>query len=507
MRRARAGETLETLDGTQRELVPDDLVIADARAPDRIAGVMGGANTEVSEHDDVGAARGGELRAADRAAQRRASPHAHREPDAVGERRRPGARGRRGDVRVAAARRARGRALDRRGRGARRLPARRRRSPSVPRTADGRARARVRRGGAARPAGAARLRRRRTTGRCRRRRWRARDVRRDIDLVEEVARFRLEDVPATLPVRQAMFGRLTHDAAPAPAGRGRARRRRAVRGVHVLAAAGRSRPAARSCCRCRSRSQQRVLRTTLRLGLLDAARHNVAMGNGDVELFEVAHVYLPAAPACPTSAGVSAASSRASFFGREGHRRARSSRRCTSSRASRPRGRSPRLPVGASVQSGWVAQYAPLDLDGEWSAFELDLGRAVRARARADPLPRRDHVPAAAARSRLRRRRGRAGRRAARRRTRRGGRRAARGAVPERLPRRPDPGRQEVGRARVRVPVARAHAVRRGRRAAARRDRAQRWPKRSAPSCAPRRRAVRARRSARRRRESPTRCS
>ena len=29
--------------------------------------------------------------------------------------------------------------------------------------------------------------------------WRARDVRREIDVVEEVARFRLEDVPATLP--------------------------------------------------------------------------------------------------------------------------------------------------------------------------------------------------------------------------------------------------------------------------------------------------------------------
>ena len=25
------------------------------------------------------------------------------------------------------------------------------------------------------------------------------------------------------------------------------------------------------------------------------------------------------------------------------------------------------------MQSGWVAQYAPFDLDGDWSAFELDL--------------------------------------------------------------------------------------------------------------------------------------
>jgi phenylalanyl-tRNA synthetase beta chain len=30
-------------------------------------------------------------------------------------------------------------------------------------------------------------------------------------------------------------------------------------------------------------------------------------------------------------------------------------------------------PLGARVQSGWVAQHGPLDLEGEWSAFELDL--------------------------------------------------------------------------------------------------------------------------------------
>ena len=40
-------------------------------------------------------------------------------------------------------------------------------------------------------------------------------------------------------------------------------------------------------------SQQRLLRTTLSVGLIGAARHNVDMGNDDVELFEVAHVYLP----------------------------------------------------------------------------------------------------------------------------------------------------------------------------------------------------------------------
>src|SRR5262249_48822557 len=39
--------------------------------------------------------------------------------------------------------------------------------------------------------------------------WRARDVTREIDVVEEVARARLEDVPFTLPERGEMCGELT----------------------------------------------------------------------------------------------------------------------------------------------------------------------------------------------------------------------------------------------------------------------------------------------------------
>ena len=48
VRTARAGETRNTLDGQQRALSPDMLVIADAERPIAIAGVMGGANSEVS---------------------------------------------------------------------------------------------------------------------------------------------------------------------------------------------------------------------------------------------------------------------------------------------------------------------------------------------------------------------------------------------------------------------------------------------------------------------------
>jgi phenylalanyl-tRNA synthetase beta chain len=49
VRRAKAGERLETLDHIERELDPETLVIADPDGPLAIAGVMGGASSEVSD--------------------------------------------------------------------------------------------------------------------------------------------------------------------------------------------------------------------------------------------------------------------------------------------------------------------------------------------------------------------------------------------------------------------------------------------------------------------------
>ena len=49
VRRALAGEQLETLDHVVRELTPEDLLIADETGPLALAGVMGGASSEVSE--------------------------------------------------------------------------------------------------------------------------------------------------------------------------------------------------------------------------------------------------------------------------------------------------------------------------------------------------------------------------------------------------------------------------------------------------------------------------
>src|SRR5439155_12099898 len=116
-------------------------------------------------------------------------------------------------------------------------------------------------------------------------------------------------------------------------------------------------------------SQQRLLRTTLRLGLLGAARHNVAMGNAAVKLFEIAHVYLPAGSAVPEERWRVGGILEGDLFRAKGVVEALLAALHVEPRLERARPFADAA-VGASVQSGWVAQYGPLDLDGEWTAFE-----------------------------------------------------------------------------------------------------------------------------------------
>jgi phenylalanyl-tRNA synthetase beta chain len=368
VRRARLGEKLETLDGTTRELDAEDLVIADAETPIAIGGIMGGANTEISDgttnvlleaanFDPLTVLRTGERQRMRTEGQTRwekgvdpelAGPAATYATQLLVEL--AGARWTgEGEVRGE-------------------IPA-----PPVIAFRPGYTNDVL---GLEVPEDEQRDR----LGRLgfgvdpdwtvHTPTWRRRDVRRDIDVVEEVARFRLEHVPATLPVRQEMFGRLTHEQ----------RLRRQVEDVLVGAGlyeaytyslqATDPDPNAIELPVPLS-TQQRLLRTTLAIGLLGAAQHNIDMGNTDIALFEVAHVYLPPGPV-PEERSRVGAIVEGDFFKTKGIVEAVFAALHIEPTFERAKLRR-EFVVGATVQSGWVGTYGPLELDGLWSAFELDL--------------------------------------------------------------------------------------------------------------------------------------
>jgi phenylalanyl-tRNA synthetase beta chain len=145
--------------------------------------------------------------------------------------------------------------------------------------------------------------------------WRARDVTREVDVVEEVARFRLDDVPFTLPRRRAMFGRLT------PLQRLRRRVEDALVGAGFseaytwsLVRGGEGRVELAEPLS----AEQAALRTELVPSLVEAVRHNQDVGNEHVALFEIARVYLPSGAQLPAErwhvAGVAQDESRERAF-------------------------------------------------------------------------------------------------------------------------------------------------------------------------------------------------
>ena len=130
--------------------------------------------------------------------------------------------------------------------------------------------------------------------------WRARDVTREIDVVEEVARFRMEDVPFTYPLRREMFGSLTRNQ--------RFQRRVEDISVRVRLLGGRTRPDLverdpdREALRLLEPYQRRArcAADVAAPGPVDAARRNVELGLERIALFEVARVYLPSGAPLPT---------------------------------------------------------------------------------------------------------------------------------------------------------------------------------------------------------------
>jgi phenylalanyl-tRNA synthetase beta chain len=120
--------------------------------------------------------------------------------------------------------------------------------------------------------------------------WRALDVTRPVDLVEEVVRFRIEEVPSTLPKRAAPAVQLTREQ----------RLRRQVEDVLVGAGFAEAYtwslvPAAEGRLPLEEpySVELAALRTDLELGLVESAERNRNAGVERIALFELARVYRP----------------------------------------------------------------------------------------------------------------------------------------------------------------------------------------------------------------------
>ena len=203
--------------------------------------------------------------------------------------------------------------------------------------------------------------------------WRARDVTREIDVVEEVARFRLEKVPFTLPRRRAVFGRLSKEQ----------RLRRVVEDVLVglgfdeaytwSLQASDGDPRALRVPEPIS-AELAVLRTSLVGGLLASARHNRDLGVDDVALFEIARVYLPTGEQLPDEPWHVGGITSDGFFGAKGAVEALHDALKLEPRFERTE--EPFLHPGkaARVEAGWVGELHPEHGPEGFGAFELDLG-------------------------------------------------------------------------------------------------------------------------------------
>ncbi len=202
--------------------------------------------------------------------------------------------------------------------------------------------------------------------------WRARDVSREVDLIEEVARPLLDRIPYTMPLRRHVQGRLTKEQ----------RLRRVVE--DTLVGAGLSEaytwslvaddpsPDAIRLPNPMS-SEQAILRTTIVPGLIEAARIGVDAGAEHVALFEIARVYLPSGSQLPDEHWRVAAIAAGGYAEIKGVAEALYSALGLGLRVER--GSQPLLHPGkaATTQAGWLGELHPSLLEGIWGVFELDL--------------------------------------------------------------------------------------------------------------------------------------
>jgi phenylalanyl-tRNA synthetase beta chain len=204
--------------------------------------------------------------------------------------------------------------------------------------------------------------------------WRARDVTREVDLIEEVARFKLPEIPFTLPRRDAMFGRLSREQ----------RLRRQVE--DVLVGAGYAEVytpsfVAEGDLRLPEplSAEAAALRTELYASLLEPARRNADAGADDVALFEVARTYRDVGDGLPRERWHVAGLADGGFA--EAKWAVEQIYSALGLEAAYERTSEPFLHPGKAARTaeGWLGELHPSVLDGLWSAFELDLDALAEA--------------------------------------------------------------------------------------------------------------------------------
>jgi phenylalanyl-tRNA synthetase beta chain len=201
--------------------------------------------------------------------------------------------------------------------------------------------------------------------------WRARDVTREIDVVEEIARFRLEDVPFTLPQRRTMFGALT------PLQLLRRRVEDALVGLGFAETYTMSlRPDDETPWKLPEpiSVELTALRTRLLPSLVESAARNLDAGNGEIAIFEIARVYLPADGDLPNERLRVGGLAQGGFAHAKGVVEALYA--ALQIEPSFERTTDPLLHPGkaARTSAGVLGELHPRVLEGTWAGFELDLG-------------------------------------------------------------------------------------------------------------------------------------
>jgi len=386
VRRADPGEQLRTLDGELRQLDPSDLMIADAERSVALAGIMGGAETEIGEttsnvlleaanFEPTGLWRTSErLRLRTEGSNRwekGVDPYLAQQAAVWATELLVGLAGARwvGHTDVNAG-----------------LPE----PPLVPFRPE-RASAFI---GLEVPAAEqeeilARLGLERRDGEYRVPTWRARDLTREVDLIEEVARFRLADVPFTLPLRREMTGRLS---------RVQEIRRRVEDTLGALGLSEVYTPSLRPDDAHPEAItlpepitvELAALRTSLLPSLVETARRNAEVGNERVELFEIARVYLPRGTELPEERVSVAGIVEGGFAAAKGVVEALLGALHVPAGWERASHDLFHPGKAARTEAGLLGELHPTVIEGAWGAFELDL--AALAGASAVPVQFRDVI-------------------------------------------------------------------------------------------------------------------